>query len=205
MINDTIKILKIAAITICFSFGLWSGLWITDGVEEYNPHAEVLAEVTEQLEEVNWLRLEVIKTRNIVGEHRLTISEHEWFTQKIVFYAVRVNLPPSLLAATAAVESAFRPGVISHKGASGVLQVMPHLWWDYVTPRCGYWRRGDAEVEICAGAYVLRHYVDRCDGEFDCALSRYNSGYAPCTETRRRGCSTQGGEYAEDVLALYLD
>lgn len=205
MKSDLIKILKIAAITICFSIGLMIGNWFEADVGYYDSRTGILAGVSEQLEYTDWLRLEVIRTQNIVGEHRLTLDEHNWFTQKIVFYALQVDLPPSLLAATAAVESSFRTGVVSHAGASGILQVMPELWWDYVTPRCGYWRRGDAEVEICAGAYVLRHYVDRCDGEFQCALSRYNSGWIPCEYEGQRRCSTQGAEYAEDVLALYID
>lgn len=197
MKNDLIKILKISAISICFSIGVMIGNWLEADVGSYNPHAQTLSKVSNQLDYTNWLRIEYFKTRNIVGQHRLTLEEHEWFVQRIMYYSiVKVDLSPSLLAAVAHVESKFQPGVVSYAGASGILQVMPDIWWDFVVDKCGYWYRGDPEVEICGGAHVLRYYMNLCDNDIECALSYYNSGYPPHR-------STAGRRYVSNVLGVF--
>jgi soluble lytic murein transglycosylase-like protein len=99
---------------------------------------------------------------------------------------------PRLLASVAYVESRYTPGVISRKGASGMLQVLPHLWYTSVVDRCGKWMRGEVREEVCAGAFVFRHYLNRYGNVRD-ALSAYNSGYIASR-------STAGRTYMKDVL-----
>jgi len=104
------------------------------------------------------------------------MSQSRALTLHFFHYGIRTGTPPRLLAAIAAVESNYEPGVVSRKGASGLLQVMPSLWWKFVVAKCGFWQRYDSRVEICAGAYVLAYYRQQCEGDYGCALSRYYSG-----------------------------
>ena len=84
----------------------------------------------------------------------------------------RQNLPTELLASLIFTESSFRKHVSSSVGAIGPAQVRPDLWSDF----CGGADLYDPEQNIYCGAQVLRHFYDRCEDNFDCALSAYNVG-----------------------------
>jgi soluble lytic murein transglycosylase len=105
------------------------------------------------------------------------------------------RLPASLLAAVAYVESRFRNGARSPKGAVGLLQVMPEtaavLRLDPQRP----------ETNVLAGARFLRELLDRF-GSTDLALAAYNAG--PVAVERAGGAPT--GEtlrYVFDVNARW--
>ena len=84
----------------------------------------------------------------------------------------RQNLPTELLASLIFTESSFRKHVSSSVGAIGPAQVRPDLWSDF----CGGTDLYDPEQNIYCGAQVLRHFYERCEDNFDCALSAYNVG-----------------------------
>ncbi len=88
--------------------------------------------------------------------------------------AVRLRVPVSLALAVAHAESHFDSNAESHKGARGVMQIMPatarseygldpHLLWN---PR----------INIRVGLHFLRRLIDRYRGRIDLALSYYNGG-----------------------------
>jgi soluble lytic murein transglycosylase-like protein len=83
-----------------------------------------------------------------------------------------VSVPLALAVAHA--ESYFNPRAKSHKGARGVMQIMP------ATSRSEYgihpdllW---DARINIRLGLHFLRRLLDRYQGRVDLALSYYNGG-----------------------------
>lgn len=119
------------------------------------------------------------------------MSQSRALTLHFFRYGIKTGTPPRLLAAIARVESNYTPGAISNKGASGILQVMPHLWWRLVVAKCGFWQRYDSRVEICAGAYVFAYYREQCGGDYGCALSSYYSG----------GETKVGKQYAAAVIS----
>ena len=84
----------------------------------------------------------------------------------------RQNLPTELLASLIFTESSFRKHVSSSVGAIGPAQVRPDLWSDF----CGGADLYDPEQNIYCGAQILRHFYERCEDNFDCALSAYNVG-----------------------------
>ncbi len=116
-------------------------------------------------------------------------------TRLLISYAIRSRIPPLLLASVARQESNYTPAARGRDGESGMLQVIPRLWWGLVINKCGYWLHGDLEQEICAGASVLSwYYYTKCKEEsWTCALSRYNTGLHPKV-------TTVGRNYAADVL-----
>ena len=83
-----------------------------------------------------------------------------------------VSVPLALAVAHA--ESYFNPNAESHKGARGVMQIMP------ATSRLEYgihpdllW---DARINIRLGLHFLRRLLSRYQGRVDLALSYYNGG-----------------------------
>ena len=129
-----------------------------------------------------------------------------------IFLAAREQgVNPELVAALVRAESAFNAGAVSHKGAGGLMQLMP------ATAR----RFGLTDAErfqparnLEAGTRYLRWLLERFEGDVPLALAAYNAGEGtvaryggvpPYRETRnyiRRIFRTLGlGEHAEAALA----
>ena len=85
--------------------------------------------------------------------------------------AERHQLDPVLLTAMAKVESDFDPMAVSHKGASGLMQLMPDT-----AARFGVQDVFDAAENIEGGARYLRWLLERFEGRTDLALAGYNAG-----------------------------
>ncbi len=85
--------------------------------------------------------------------------------------AKRYRLDPFLIKAVAKVESNFDPYVISHKGASGLMQLMPVTAKD-----CRVDDIFDAEENIEGGTKFLRYLWDIFDGDLKLVLAGYNAG-----------------------------
>lgn len=85
--------------------------------------------------------------------------------------ADRYDLPPALLAAMAQAESNFDPYAVSHKGACGILQLLPAT-----AERFGVSDLFDPAANIEGGAKYMRWLLDRFDGRADLALAAYNAG-----------------------------
>ena len=86
------------------------------------------------------------------------------------------RVPVSLALAVAHAESNFDRRAHSHKGARGVMQVMPR------TARGEYGiapdRLWDARVNVRLGLHFLKRLLRRYRGRIDLALSYYNGGSA---------------------------
>jgi soluble lytic murein transglycosylase len=109
----------------------------------------------------------------------------------------RYGLDPRLVLAVVEVESAYRPDARSHKGAMGLMQLMPATaaGLDVDDPY-------DPDQNLRGGTAYLARMVERF-GTLELALAAYNAGpeaverydgVPPYRETR---------EYVERVLALY--
>jgi soluble lytic murein transglycosylase-like protein len=93
------------------------------------------------------------------------------FADWIAESADRHGLDRALLAAVARWESNFDPYAVSHRGACGMLQLMPKT-----AERFGVARIFDARENIEGGAKYLRWLLDRFRGRVDLALAGYNAG-----------------------------
>lgn len=90
------------------------------------------------------------------------------------------GVDPRLVAAVARRESAFDANAVSHKGACGVMQLMP------ATARyLGVRNVFDARENIFGGTRYLRTLLDTFDGDLDLALAAYNAG--PGAVAKHRG------------------
>lgn len=94
----------------------------------------------------------------------------------VVREANDLGVSPSLALAVAHAESNFNPRALSHKGARGVLQIMP------ATARGEYGiaadRLWDPRTNIRLGLHFLKRLQRRYGGRTDLALSHYNGGSA---------------------------
>ena len=83
---------------------------------------------------------------------------------------------PSLARAVAETESNFRPHVVSHAGAVGIMQIMPATASGlYKTGRAALF---DPRTNIRVGVRFLDHLIKKYNGRIDLALSHYNGGSA---------------------------
>ncbi len=94
----------------------------------------------------------------------------------VVEEARRMDVPVSLALAVAHAESAFDAGAESHKGARGVMQIMP------ATARGEYGLSPDLlwepRINVRVGLHFLKRLLRRYRGRVDLALSYYNGGSA---------------------------
>jgi soluble lytic murein transglycosylase-like protein len=112
-------------------------------------------------------------------------------------HALAQKLDPRLVDAVVRVESAYNPRALSHKGAIGLMQLMP------ATARILSVDPWLPEDNLAGGTRYLRSLLDRFDGELDLALAGYNAG--PGAVERYRGVPPydETRAYVERVLRLY--
>lgn len=96
--------------------------------------------------------------------------DHVPYGEIIFREALKNDLPPELVAAMVHTESDFRPALVSHKSAQGLMQIVPS------TARLlGIDNPFDPEQNIAAGTRYFRYLLDRFDNEA-VALAAYNAG-----------------------------
>jgi soluble lytic murein transglycosylase-like protein len=94
------------------------------------------------------------------------------FLQTVWYESQRAGLDVALVLGLIQVESNFRKFAVSRAGARGFMQVMP-FWVRALS-------RGDPSVlfhlqtNLRFGCVILRHYLDREQGDWILALGRYN-------------------------------
>jgi N-acetylmuramoyl-L-alanine amidase len=95
----------------------------------------------------------------------------------IVRQADRQGVPRAFALAVAWQESGWQQDVVSHAGAVGVMQLMPGTAeWIGDTMLGRPVRIRDAGSNIEAGVRLLRHYLNRYDGNRDLVLAAYYQG-----------------------------
>ena len=103
----------------------------------------------------------------------------------------------SLVRAVIAVESAFNRYARSHKGARGLMQLMPDTGRRY-----GLSNAYDPWQNIRAGTAHLRDLLDEFD-DLSLALAAYNAGATPVRKYRGVPPYPETRNYVRKVLALY--
>lgn len=132
------------------------------------PPVPVFADTEARLAYLRWLG---------VQSERLKPKIHDWperrdFLQTVWYESRRAGLDPALVLGLIQVESNFRRFAISRVGARGYMQVMP--FWSRLIGDGDASRLFHMQTNLRFGCVILRHYLDREQGNLFLALGRYN-------------------------------
>lgn len=120
--------------------------------------------------------------------------------QNIEDAAKRSFLDPKLVQAVVAVESNFDSKATSHKGAMGLMQVMPETA-DY----CDVHEPHHAVNNLMGACECLRKLINRYQGNLQLALAAYNAG--PSNVERYKGIPPfkETRNYVKRILRKYSE
>lgn len=111
------------------------------------------------------------------------------------------NLPPALLLAVIFTESSFRESVRSHRGAVGLMQLLPATGYALSKELRIEWKGHetlyDVSHNVRMGAYYLTKLLKRFN-DLDTALTAYNAGPTRVVRYARKGI-TYSQTYAKKV------
>jgi hypothetical protein len=109
---------------------------------------------------------------SFTGRNRLGISIDRDGTEKLVREAAeRHHVDPALVRAVIETESNWNPRAYSHKGAGGLMQLIPTT-----AQRYGAYDLFNPQQNIDAGVRHLKRLLERYNGNLDLALAAYNAG-----------------------------
>jgi len=129
--------------------------------------AEVVAEVEKIVEEQGG----VFPNRSWrFSENSIPLWQSK-YNDIIVAAAKKFDVDAALVSAVIKAESDYNPRIVSHKGARGLMQLMPAT-----AKRFGVTNSFDPEENIHAGTRYLRWLLTKFDGNADLAVAAYNAG-----------------------------
>ena len=141
---------------------------LTASINSSAPPVPVFADTAARIAHLRWLT--AMNTR--LRRRKDDLDTRTEFLQTVWYESKRAGLDTTLVMGLIQVESAFRKFAVSSAGARGYMQVMP--FWTRVLSN------GDPSVlfhmqtNLRFGCVILRHYLDREDGNLFMTLGRYN-------------------------------
>jgi len=100
---------------------------------------------------------------------------HVPYRNEVYAAARRYAIPPALLLAVIHAESSFNPRAVSHKGAVGLMQLMPATA-RWMSPGISRKQLFDPALNIDLGARYLRYLANRYNGDAWKILTAWNAG-----------------------------
>lgn len=132
-------------------------------------------------------RISVLEVENYIESRQpwRNVIERRGYAEIIVDAANEFGKPPLSVARVAMIESGLDHRAIGDGGkAIGVMQIHPR-WWVGTVPFVRTTKDlRDPQTNIRAGAWILRHYADRCGVEPEKYLACYNGGERPNKQAR---------------------
>jgi soluble lytic murein transglycosylase-like protein len=132
----------------------------------------------------------------------LVPADRMYLEPVLVQAAQEYGIPTDLFLAQAWAESSWRLDAESHKGAVGILQLMPDAV-DFVSKNLLKLENdldvNDPATNARMGARLMRHLLDRTDGDVRQALIAYNQGLSGL---RRHGPHPEAEQYADKIIGL---
>ncbi|QXL84963.1 lytic transglycosylase domain-containing protein [Comamonas sp. NLF-1-9] len=141
---------------------------LSAAVSELAPPEPVFASTEARINYLRWLATmsERLRPRKSAWEQRRDFLQTAWYESR------RAGLDESLVLGLIQVESAFRKFAVSSVGARGYMQVMP--FWTRVIGDGDAGKLFHLQTNLRFGCVILRHYLDRENGDLYMALGRYN-------------------------------
>ncbi len=142
------------------------------------------------------------QARALPAGRGLVPASREYLRRSLVRYAQENHLPADLVMAQAWKESSWRAKAVSEDGATGVMQLMP-VTVEYVSRKLLKLKHNldplDPVANVRMGTRLMRHLLDRFDGDYRRALMAYNQGV---TSLIANGPYGEALAYADTVFAL---
>ena len=141
---------------------------LSSAVGDLAPPEPLFPSTEARLAYLRWLGAmsERLRRRKPEWEVRRDFLQTAWYESK------RAGLDVSLVLGLIQVESAFRKFAVSSVGARGYMQVMPI--WTRVIGDGDPGKLFHMQTNLRFGCVILRHYIDREQGDLFMALGRYN-------------------------------
>jgi len=118
--------------------------------------------------------------------------------QAIVMAAARHNIDPNLVRAVVKVESNFNSNAVSHKGAMGLMQLMPSTARELKVKN-----PFDAEQNIDAGVRHLKQLLENYNGDVNLSLAAYNAGSGAVARSAGVPHYAETQNYVRRITNLY--
>ena len=141
---------------------------LSSAIANSAPPVPEFANIEARLTYLRWLTA----SNDLLRRYKAELQSRTDFLQTVWYESKRAGLDVNLVLGLVQVESAFRKFAVSVVGARGYMQIMP------------FWSRligdGDAsklfhmQTNLRFGCVILRHYLDRENGNLFMALGRYN-------------------------------
>jgi soluble lytic murein transglycosylase-like protein len=113
--------------------------------------------------------------------------------------ANRHNMDPALVRAVIETESNWNPKAYSHKGAGGLMQLIPTTAQKY-----GAYDVFDPQQNINAGVKHLKWLLERYNGNLDLALAAYNAGEGAVDRVHGIPAYRETRDYVQKVQNAYF-
>ncbi len=141
---------------------------LSAAIANHAPPVPVFHDRKSHLEYAYWLT--TMSAR--IGNRMVDELSRQEFLQTVWYEAARAGLEISLVLGLIQVESNFRKYAISYAGARGLMQVMP--FWARVIGDGDASKLFHMQTNLRFGCVILRHYLERENGNLYLALGRYN-------------------------------
>jgi soluble lytic murein transglycosylase-like protein len=141
---------------------------LSSAVADRAPPKPVFPNIEERLVHLRWLGTMSEKLHKQKAELTTRVD----FLDTLWYESMRAGLEPALMLGLVQVESGFRKYAISIVGARGYTQVMP--FWARLIGDGDVARLFHMQTNLRFGCVILRHYLDREQGDLFLALGRYN-------------------------------
>ncbi|MGQ0708456.1 MAG: lytic transglycosylase domain-containing protein [Rhodoferax sp.] len=141
---------------------------LSSAIHNAAPPVPEFADTASRLRYLRWLVEASVKLRR----RKTDIEARKEFLQTVWYESKRAGLDVSLVLGLIQVESGFRKFAVSSVGARGYMQVMP--FWTRVIGDGDAGKLFHMQTNLRFGCVILRHYLDREQGNLFMALGRYN-------------------------------
>ncbi len=150
-------------------------------------------QITELQQQLKELKL-TMEIRDFLDQYseELHLKDRKEIAQTILEASKRYEVEPELIIAVIETESAFRKSAISHKGAMGLMQILPSTGFalarelnvDFQVDNL----LNDPLLNILMGTYYLKKLLQQF-GDLNLALTAYNMGPGKLMELASRNIS----------------
>ena len=137
---------------------------------------------------------------SLTGRDRPAMSIDRDGTEKLVREAAdRHRVDPALIRAVIETESNWNPRAYSHKGAGGLMQLIPTT-----AQRFGAYDVFNPQQNIDAGVKYLKTLLERYNGNLDLALAAYNAGEGAVDRAHGIPAYRETRNYVQKVQDAYF-